>query len=154
MEVLAEGGEGVTERNLMQYLGVLEQRTNELLAQYCLLATDGSDAAAGERAAAVLTGKAGGVAPLQFVIEPPSTGGSGPGAVGGISSLGAIARGSPGGNYAGASPLASTAAPAGDEERPLSRGSLAVRARKAVAIKADSAVKIKAIRGGPRHTRQ
>lgn len=143
MELLAEGGCGVTERNLMQYLGVLEHRTNELLAHYCLLATDGSDAAAGERAAAVLTGRAGGVAPLQFAIEPPSSGSNGQaGAVGGVAGLGALAG--PG----------APAAVAGDRERPLSRGSLAARAREAVAKKAEHAVKVKALRGGPRTTRQ
>ena len=36
MELLGE--EGVTEKNLMQYLGIIEQRTNEIL-QVCLLST-------------------------------------------------------------------------------------------------------------------
>lgn len=114
----------------MQYLGVVEQRTNELLAQYCLLADGGATAdAAAEHAAAVLMGKSAAKAPLRFVIEPPTS----------------TAGGAPG--RAGEEPAA--AAPAGgvgDEERPLSRGSLAARAQHAVAAKADSAMRIRAVR--------
>lgn len=142
------GEEGVSEKSLMQYLGVLEQRTNELLAQYGLLATDGSDAAAGERTAAVLTGKMATAAPLQYVIEAPSTG-SGAGGAGPGGLLGTRA----GGRNFGSGPTAA-ATGGGDDERPLSRGSLAARVRQVVALKVDSAVKIKAIRAGPRTTRQ
>ncbi|KAL4431319.1 hypothetical protein ABPG75_006575 [Micractinium tetrahymenae] len=127
------GGEGVSEKNVMQYLGVLEQRTNELLAQYCMLADSGSGAAgtdaATERAAAVLMGKGAAQTPLRFVIEPPTS---------------AAAAGGAGGRV-GDEPAAAAQGPA-DDERPLSRGSLAARARRAVAAKADSAVRIKAVR--------
>lgn len=140
LELLGEGGEGVTDKNLIQYLGVLEQRTNELLAQYSLLAADGSDAAAGERAADVLTGKRQGEAPLQYVIEQPSTGSGGSGVgPGGVASLTASRSGTGGGT-------AAAAAGAADDERPLSRGSLAARVSRAVALKTDTAVKIKAVR--------
>ncbi|KAI3424457.1 hypothetical protein D9Q98_010009 [Chlorella vulgaris] len=127
------GEEGVSEKSLMQYLGVLEQRTNELLAQYGLLATDGSDAAAGERTAAVLTGKMATAAPLQYVIEAPSTG-SGAGGAGPGGLLGTRA----GGRNFGSGPTAA-ATGGGDDERPLSRGSLAARVRQVVALKVDSA---------------
>ena len=133
------GGEGVTEKNVMQYLGVLEQRTSELLAHYLLLASDGAPDAASERATAVLTGKAAASEPLRFVIEPPST-------VGGLAAGGAAG----GADDAAAASLAHFGGPAfapAEDERPLSRGSLAARAARAVAARADTAVKIKALRG-------
>ena len=34
MAVLERGGGGVTEGNLLQYLGLIEQRTNEILQMY------------------------------------------------------------------------------------------------------------------------
>ncbi len=112
----------------MQYLGVLEQRTNELLAQYCLLADSvgggsAADAAAG-RAAAVLLGASTAQAPLHFVIEPPSS-----------TAGGAAGR-------AGEEPAGVPA----DDERPLSRSSLAAHAKRAVAAKADAALRIRAVR--------
>lgn len=133
------GGEGVSERNLMQYLGVVEQRTNELLAQFLLLAADGSEDAAGERAAAVLTGKQTAQAPLRYVIEPPSTSGTALGSGAGLPA-GLAAAASRAGDEEGCTA-------AGDGERPLSRGSLVARARTAVAGRAEERIKIKAVRG-------
>jgi hypothetical protein len=129
------GGEGVTDRNLMQYLGVLEQRTNELLTSYFVLAADGSEEAAAERAAAVLSGRhAGAQAPLQYVIDPPSAGGMLPPAAAGCR---VVPRGDKDGAAGAAGP---------EDERPLSRASLAARARRAVAGKAEAVIKIKAVR--------
>lgn len=142
------GGEGVTEKNVMQYLGVLEQRTNELLTEFCMLAADGSgDAAADagtERATAVLTGKAVAQAPLQFVIDPPSSTAAGAGAGAGA---GAAAAGAP--LSRGAGEEGNGHGVPADDERPLSRGSLAARAARAVAGRTEGAVRIKAVRGRP-----
>ena len=119
----------------MQDLGGLEQRTSELLTSYFVLAADGSEEAAAERAAAVLSGRhAGAQAPLQFVIEPPSAGGVVPAAAAGCR---AGARGDEDG---------AAGAAGAEDERPLSRASLAARARRAVASKAEAAIKIKAAR--------
>lgn len=116
---------------IMQYLGVVEQRANELLAQYCLLADSGASGstagAAAERAAVVLMGAA--QPPLRFVIEPPTSTAGGP-------------AGRAGEELAAAAPAGGPA----DDERPLSRGSLATRVQRALACKADSAVRIRAVR--------
>lgn len=70
MDLLGDGG--VTEKNLMQFLGIIEQRTNEILQKYFVLSTDDLDAAT-ERATAILTGKHSAVAPVEYVLDPPST---------------------------------------------------------------------------------
>eukprot|EP00887_Chlorella_sp_A99_P008164 scaffold12.g8164.t1 len=131
MELL--GGEGVTEANLMQYLGLLEQRTNELLERYAALAADGDASAAAERAVACLTSKRTGTAPPEYVIEPPSTtpgvgAGAGGGAEGGAALPSASADGGP------------------EEDLPLDRAALEARVQRVVAAKVEHAVKIRAAR--------
>lgn len=81
-----EGGEGVTEANLMQYLGIIEQRTHEILQLHGVHARDaGADAAASGAGGAGPSGMAhllgqGALLParssstsLSISIRPPST---------------------------------------------------------------------------------
>lgn len=148
----AAGGAERAAASMVQYLGVLEQRANELLAQYCLLAADGAPEAAGERAAALLRSPGGpsGAAPLRFVIEPPSVAGGAGGAGAGASPT-LVLPSSAGSREDEDGLLVPEGPGAGlDCERPLSRGSLAARAARAVAARGADAVKIKAVR--PHHT--
>lgn len=144
LELLGGDSEGVSERNMMQYLGVVEQRTNELLTQYCMLADDSAPSSAGERAAAVLSGAAGAQAPLRYVIEPPSVAGGGVGTSGAVPALPASA----GSHRADEEEQVHEGGlgAALNSERPLSRGSLAARAARAVAARGEAAVKVKAVR--------
>ena len=61
------GNQGVTESNMMQYLGIIEQRTNEILQGY-------STVAAGEVSSILGHGPQAPVGATHVVIEPPSTG--------------------------------------------------------------------------------
>jgi len=66
-ELLGEGG--VTDGNMMQYLGVIEQRINEILASYA--ATQGLDATGTNLAALLGAGGSGGQAPALPSITMP-----------------------------------------------------------------------------------
>lgn len=64
------GEEGVQENNVMSYLGIIEQRTNELLQLYALRkAGDAGDTVLEALVAQPLTAAAG----TRIIIEPPST---------------------------------------------------------------------------------
>ena len=127
MELL--GDDGVTEQNLMKYLGIVEQRTNEVLSKYFALASDDSEAAA-ERTVAVFTSKRAGTAPPEYVIEPPST----------------VASAAAGEGEAGRLAAKAAAEEGGEDDLPLGRAALELRAQRMVAAKAEHAVKIKAVR--------
>eukprot|EP00798_Chlamydomonas_sp_ICE-L_P015696 gene15696-21805_t len=63
------GEDGVTEANIMSYLGIIEQRTNELLMAFALRkSAEGGDSISNGLLAHPLT-----QASSRFVIEPPST---------------------------------------------------------------------------------
>ncbi|DBA80395.1 TPA: Outer dynein arm protein 1 [Trebouxia sp. C0005] len=68
------GEEGVSEGNMMQYLGILEQRTNEILQEYVAAVAQDQTAAA-EKAAMLMSATGGSPAGVgsEYVIEPPST---------------------------------------------------------------------------------
>jgi len=71
------GDDGVTNANLMQYLGIIEQRTNELLQVQAFLAAKDVDVAptTTERAESVgLLGRGPLPLPAAISIQPPSTG--------------------------------------------------------------------------------
>ncbi|KAL3134677.1 Outer dynein arm protein 1, variant 3 [Trebouxia sp. C0010 RCD-2024] len=70
--LLGEGG--VTEGNMMQYLGILEQRTNEILQEYVAAVAQDQTAAA-EKSAMLMSATGGSPAGVgsEYVIEPPST---------------------------------------------------------------------------------
>lgn len=70
--LLGEGG--VTEGNMMQYLGILEQRTNEILQEYVAAVAQDQTAAA-EKSAMLMSATGGAPAGVgsEYVIEPPST---------------------------------------------------------------------------------
>lgn len=70
--LLGEGG--VSEANMMQYLGILEQRTNEILQEY-VAAVASDQTAAAEKAAMLMSATGGSPAGVgsEYVIEPPST---------------------------------------------------------------------------------
>ena len=113
------------ERGLMQYLGVLEQRVNELLTQYCALASDGSEDGASVRAAAVLAGRLGVHARLRGAADLASLAPGRPAGVGG--GLGVSYPPSTGSLHSSSGEERASAS----AERPLSRGSLAARAQAA-----------------------
>ncbi|GAB4816542.1 hypothetical protein N2152v2_003588 [Parachlorella kessleri] len=128
MELLGE--EGVTEKNLMQYLGIIEQRTNEILQKYFVLSTEDADAAA-ERATAVMTHRHAAAGSVEYMIEPPSTV-SGPDAEGKGGSM--LQRGAAESDHET------------DDDKPLDRATLEARVHKTVARKTEVAVKIRAVR--------
>ncbi|DBA84656.1 TPA: outer dynein arm assembly [Trebouxia sp. C0004] len=68
------GEEGVSEGNMMQYLGILEQRTNEILQEYVAAVAQDQTAAA-EKAAMLMSATGGSPAGVgsEYVIDPPST---------------------------------------------------------------------------------
>ena len=68
------GEEGITEGNLMQYLGLIEQRTNELLAAYAAAqAAQGADGAAIDQRLLMGVGPIAAAGSTTLNIEPPST---------------------------------------------------------------------------------
>ena len=72
------GDQGITESNMMQYLGIIEQRTNEILQMYAAsqAAMHGQDGAPGQGSAlsSILgQGPQTAAGSLQISIEPPST---------------------------------------------------------------------------------
>jgi regulator of replication initiation timing len=71
-ELLGEGK--VTDSTIMPYLGVIEQRANELVQDY-VMAMVRDDGAAAEKAAQIMISPAAAPAGIgsRFVIEPPST---------------------------------------------------------------------------------
>lgn len=64
-----------TDKTLLQYVGVIEQRANEILQQYLALATDDRKVAVDRvvKALTAATGIAPNAVPLEFTIDPPST---------------------------------------------------------------------------------
>ena len=72
------GGDGVTDGNMMQYLGIIEQRTNEILQMYAasMMAQGGSNANAADYDSFVQMTKTGpdtAAGPRELKIEAPST---------------------------------------------------------------------------------
>ena len=72
------GDHGITEQNMMQYLGIIEQRTNEILQMYAAsqAAMHGQDGTPGQGSAlsSILgQGPQTAAGSLQISIEPPST---------------------------------------------------------------------------------
>eukprot|EP00899_Mesostigma_viride_P003312 jgi/Mesvir1/12982/Mv05993-RA.1 len=72
MEML--GDQGVSEGNMMQYLGIIEQRTNEILQMYAAHQAMSTDGPAAPAYASILGhGPQTPAGTLQLNIEPPST---------------------------------------------------------------------------------
>ena len=74
MEML--GDQGITEQNMMQYLGIIEQRTNELLQLYATqAAVHGQDgyAAGTQSALSSILGPQTAAGSTHLTIDPPST---------------------------------------------------------------------------------
>eukprot|EP00002_Diphylleia_rotans_P019328 TRINITY_DN3741_c0_g1_i5.p1 TRINITY_DN3741_c0_g1~~TRINITY_DN3741_c0_g1_i5.p1 ORF type:complete len:543 (+),score=158.28 TRINITY_DN3741_c0_g1_i5:62-1690(+) len=71
------GNQGVTEANMMQYLGIIEQRANEILRSYQAIQTQNQEAASGQQApgqpSMASLGPAAPPGSLSFYINPPST---------------------------------------------------------------------------------
>ena len=72
------GGDGVTDGNMMQYLGIIEQRTNEILQMYAasMMAQGGSNTNAADYDSFVQMTKTGpdtAAGPRELKIEAPST---------------------------------------------------------------------------------
>ncbi|KAK3256578.1 hypothetical protein CYMTET_34289, partial [Cymbomonas tetramitiformis] len=64
------GSEGVTEQNMMQFLGIIEQRTNEILQMYAAHQQSGEDAAV---ASVLGQGPQTAAGSTVIAIDPPST---------------------------------------------------------------------------------
>ena len=72
-----EGADGVTDGNMMQYLGVIEQRTNEILQMYAasMMAEGGADRAGDYDSFVQMTktGPESSAGPRELKIDAPST---------------------------------------------------------------------------------
>ena len=139
------GADRPSDRTLLQYLGVLEQRSTEVLQEYVSLAAQGSDAASAQVAMVLHSSARAG--PLELSIDPPS-------AV--VPTLGDSSRANSAGSVGRASRrlpdpaprvLAASAHSEGVSEpaaeRPLDLAALAQRAQKAVDGRLESGLRVR-----------
>jgi len=68
------GNQGVTESNMMQYLGIVEQRTSEILQHYAASQQPGSGSLVMSKGGGMLDVNAGEIAPVhnRLSVQPPA----------------------------------------------------------------------------------